>query len=132
LDSCQIKNLQPPLIGVAGTATALAILDQKLPVFDKHAVTNYQLTRSNVAELFAKLKSTPSHEILQLSTVMHGRHDIITAGALILESILGRFHIGSLVVSERGLRYGLALREWERHQNSIGLGGTVIRHLTDN
>jgi exopolyphosphatase/pppGpp-phosphohydrolase len=42
---------------------------------------------------------------------MEGREDIITAGALILKSFMEETGFNAVRVSERGIRYGLALRE---------------------
>jgi exopolyphosphatase/guanosine-5'-triphosphate,3'-diphosphate pyrophosphatase len=102
------------LIGVAGTATTLAVLAQGLRVFDVKAVTNYTLKQERVEELFRMLRSLPSSTIRELSTVMEGRHDVITAGSLILREVMAHFKFGGMIVSERGVRYGLAIREWER------------------
>ena len=102
------------LVGSAGTATSLAILDQGLREFSIHAIMNYRLTLENVYELFRRLRSMPSAEILKLSTVMQGRNDIITAGVLILREVMAHYKFSELIVSERGVRYGLALREWEK------------------
>lgn len=103
-----------PLIGVAGTATSLAILDQGLTEFRRESVQGYELRRGRIAELCATLSSLPPHEIRAVSTVMEGREDIITAGAVILLTFLQQFGFESLVVSERGIRYGLVLREADR------------------
>jgi len=102
------------LVGVAGTATTLAVLAQGLQTFDVRRVSNYRLTRERVEELFRQLRAIPSEKIRGLSSVMEGRHDIITAGTLIVREIMAHFRFEDMVVSERGLRYGLALREWER------------------
>jgi exopolyphosphatase/guanosine-5'-triphosphate,3'-diphosphate pyrophosphatase len=102
------------LIGVAGTATSLAILDQGLKEFSLEAVTNYRLKLDNVYALFRTLRSMPSSTILQLSSIMHGRNDVITAGVLILREIMAHYKFSEMIVSERGVRYGLAIREWER------------------
>ena len=102
------------LIGVAGTATSLAVLDQRLKEFAMSAVTNYVLQRKHVRALLDTLSTMPSSGINELSTIMEGRHDVITAGALILHEIMSRYKFEEMVVSERGVRYGLAIREWER------------------
>jgi exopolyphosphatase/pppGpp-phosphohydrolase len=47
---------------------------------------------------------------------MEGRADVITAGALILDEVFEMHGFPDLVVSERGVRYGLAIREWERRR----------------
>ena len=105
------------LVGVAGTATTLAILDQELEEFGIDAVTNYRLTRDAVERLLDRLKRSSHQNILQLSPVMKGRADIITAGTLILSELLEILGQDELVVSERGVRYGIALREWENQQH---------------
>jgi exopolyphosphatase / guanosine-5'-triphosphate,3'-diphosphate pyrophosphatase len=105
------------LVGVAGTATSLAILDQGLPGFRLSAVSGYPLEREHVEALFRKLRSMPVAAIRGLSTVLEGRADVITAGTLILREIMAHFTFPTMMVSERGVRYGLALREWERQKN---------------
>lgn len=102
------------LIGVAGTATALAVLAQGLRVFEVASVTGYALSRESVENLFRNLRDLPSAKIRMLSEVMEGRSDVITAGALIVREFMAHFKFQSLLVSERGVRYGIALREAER------------------
>lgn len=102
------------LIGVAGTATSLAILDQGLHEFTIDAIINYHLKLDNVYALFRTLRSMASAEILKLSTVLRGRNDVITAGVLILREIMAHYKFSEMIVTERGVRYGLALREWEK------------------
>jgi len=102
------------LVGVAGTATSLAALARGLRTFDVAAVTNAPLTRTSVEELFARLAGMSSAAILGLSAVMEGRSDVITAGALIARALMARFGFDAMTVSERGVRYGIALREAER------------------
>lgn len=102
------------LIGVAGTATTLAILDQGGKEFSIDAVTNYHLKLDNVYALFRTLRAMPSNQILKLSSIMQGRSDVIVAGALILREIMAHYKFTEMIVSERGVRYGLAIREWEK------------------
>jgi exopolyphosphatase / guanosine-5'-triphosphate,3'-diphosphate pyrophosphatase len=106
------------LVGVAGTSTSLAILAQGLTAFDAGAVTNYPLSRETVESLFRTLRVMPSAMIRALSTVMEGRSDVIVAGVLIAREIMAHFSFDRMTVSERGVRYGIALREAER----IGAG----------
>ncbi|HCV44448.1 MAG TPA: Ppx/GppA family phosphatase [Bacteroidetes bacterium] len=102
------------LIGVAGTATSLAMLDQGCKEFSIDAVTNYHLKLDNVNALFRTLRAMPSVEILNLSSVMQGRNDVIVAGTLILREIMAHYKFTEMIVNERGVRYGLAIREWEK------------------
>ncbi|MEW6510070.1 MAG: Ppx/GppA phosphatase family protein [Bacteroidota bacterium] len=102
------------LVGVAGTATALAVLAQGLSQFNVRAVTNYPISLDVVDALFRQVSVMPSSKIRDLSEVMEGRSDVITAGALILRKIMLHLRFDRLLVSERGLRYGLAERELQR------------------
>jgi len=101
-------------VAVAGTATTLAVLDQHAEAFTVASVTNYRLRLDRVSALLEQLRTMSSAEIEKLSSVMHGRSDVITAGALILREVMNHFEFDSVIVSERGVRYGLAIREWER------------------
>jgi exopolyphosphatase/guanosine-5'-triphosphate,3'-diphosphate pyrophosphatase len=80
-------------------------------------VRGYVLELERVYELFRKLRSMSAADILNLSTVMEGRADVMTAGALILREIMAHFKFQTMTVSERGVRFGLVLREWERRNN---------------
>ena len=102
------------LVGVAGTATSLAVLAQGLKTFDVASVINYRLTRDMVESLFRMLREMPSSSIRALSGAMEGRSDVITAGTLIVREIMAHFKFDSMIVSERGVRYGIAIREAER------------------
>lgn len=102
------------MVGVAGTATSLAVLAQGLKEFSIDAVTNYKLHVDAVYSLFRMLRGMPSAEIRRLSSIMEGRHDVIAAGTLILREIMAHLKFKEMIVSERGVRYGLVIREWEK------------------
>jgi len=104
------------LIGVAGTATTLALLAQGLSEFSVEAVAGYKLSLDSVDGLFRKLSAMSSENILRLSNAMPGRNDIITAGTLILREVMKHLGFGEVAVSERGVRYGIAIREWEKRR----------------
>jgi exopolyphosphatase/guanosine-5'-triphosphate,3'-diphosphate pyrophosphatase len=103
------------LIGVAGTATTLACLDQQLQEFDREKVSGYSLSYDRVSTWLMKLSGMATDDIRTLSNATEGRADILTAGVLILHEIMKQFRFSKVLVSERGLRYGLVLREWELH-----------------
>lgn len=104
------------LIGVAGTVTTLAALDQGLKEFDIEKVSGYRLHRERVEFWLQRLLSMTTAEIRSLSNTTEGRADILPAGVLILAEFMRRFQFNEILVSERGLRYGLVLREWERRE----------------
>lgn len=102
------------LVGVAGTATTLACLDQQLIEFEVDRVSGYRIEIDRVAGWCKRLASMRRNEIRALSNVTEGRADILAAGVLILFECMKLFGFDSLLVSEKGLRYGIVLREWER------------------
>ncbi len=110
------------LVGVAGTATTLACLDQGLSEFDAQKVSGYELPDDRIASWFTRLRSMPSAEIRQLSEAAEGRADILTAGVLIMNEVLKLFGFRNLLVSDRGLRYGLVIREWRKSHGGSAKG----------
>jgi exopolyphosphatase/guanosine-5'-triphosphate,3'-diphosphate pyrophosphatase len=109
------------VVGVAGTATTLALLAQQRSEFDLRAVAGYVLRRDAVGELVSRLQRLSSKEILEMAEYMQGRNDIILAGAIILQEVMSFLGAEEIIVSERGVRYGIAIREWEkRGQSRIG------------
>ena len=102
------------LVAVAGTPTTLAILAQGLPRFSADAVANYHLSRDRIRELLETLSGMRVAEIRKLSEVMEGRADVIVAGTLILLEIMEIHGFAEAIVSDRGVRYGIVIREWER------------------
>jgi exopolyphosphatase/guanosine-5'-triphosphate,3'-diphosphate pyrophosphatase len=101
------------LVAVAGTATTLACLDQSLDEFDLEKVSGYKMRRDTVEHWARKLSTMTSDQIRSLSDTTVGRADILTAGVLILHELMSHFGFESVIVSERGLRYGMVLRELE-------------------
>ncbi len=108
------------LVAVAGTPTTLAILAQGLPRFSADAVANYPLSRRRVGELLETLSGLRVAEIRRLSEVMEGRADVIVAGTLILQEIMETHGFEEAIVSDRGVRYGIVIREWERTKENRG------------
>lgn len=102
------------LIGVAGTATTLACLDQRLMDFDVQRVSGYEFLPDRLADWQVKLCSMSSEEIRLLSRTAEGRADILSAGVLVMHEVVQLFRFEKLIVSERGLRYGMILREWDK------------------
>ena len=83
-------------------------------MFDVDKIKGMNLEIGQVQTWKEKLLCYSSSEIRALSNATEGREDILCAGALILSEFMRYSKSKSLIVSERGLRYGLALREWEK------------------
>lgn len=99
------------VVGVAGTVTTLAALHQKLPTYDSHRVEGSVLSYDDIRNLFTHLRIKTLEEIRAVPQISPGRADIILAGILILLEFMEAADADSITVSDRGLRYGIALRE---------------------
>jgi exopolyphosphatase / guanosine-5'-triphosphate,3'-diphosphate pyrophosphatase len=104
-------------IGVAGTLTTLGAIQLQLQSYDPIKITGYSLKKEEVSEIVQRLQMMTIEQIRAIPQISPGRLDIILAGSLILEEFLFATGISSITVSDRGLRYGLVLRELERMNN---------------
>jgi exopolyphosphatase/guanosine-5'-triphosphate,3'-diphosphate pyrophosphatase len=64
-----------------------------------------------VENSFERLRKLNLEELVTIPQILPQRADIILAGVLILREILDYFDRDSIIVSDRGLRYGILLRE---------------------
>jgi len=96
-------------LGVAGTLTTLAALDLQLKAYDRARVEGHLLSYERVSELFDRLRGLSLPELLLIPQILPQRADIILAGVVILHTCMTLGGIPVIRVSDRGLRYGLAM-----------------------
>jgi len=94
-------------IGVGGTATTLAALALRLPVYDSTVVQGATIAGPELDALTQRLLAMPVAEVTALPTMEPGRADVICAGAMICRSV-GRRTGRTLLVSESDLLDGIA------------------------
>ncbi len=97
-----------PLVGVAGTITTLAAVANEMAPYNGSAVHGCILSRHDLTELLAKFTSLPLEERKNIVGLHPARADVIVAGTLIADAICERAQADRLVVSDRGVRWGLA------------------------
>jgi exopolyphosphatase/guanosine-5'-triphosphate,3'-diphosphate pyrophosphatase len=102
---------QTQLIGVAGTLTTLAALDLQLPTYDPRRVSGHILTFETIQQIFNQLRIKTIDEMLVYPQILPGRADVLLAGIVILMEVMKRMNADRITVSDRGLRYGMAIRE---------------------
>lgn len=101
------------LLGVSGTVTSLAYIDQHLKEYNSEKINGYQLSADTVREYIKKLGSmTPAELLNRYAVVMEGRADIFLAGLLILEGVMDRYKFDSLTASTGGIRHGAVLADF--------------------
>lgn len=107
----KIKVLpHPTLIGVGGTITTLAAVDQALQIYDPERIQGYFLSKESVERIMFFLAAKNSEERKKVPGLQPERADIIVAGTTILWSILAYLDAAGIIVSEADLLYGII---WE-------------------
>lgn len=98
-------------VGVAGTVTTLAAIELGLTSYDGARVSGCVLTADGIRARFEQMRRMSHDALVREFHIEIGRADVILAGVAILLGIMDARGVRSLIVSDRGLRYGIALRE---------------------
>ncbi|HVA02911.1 MAG TPA: Ppx/GppA phosphatase family protein [Acidimicrobiales bacterium] len=96
------------LIGLAGTVSTLAALDQRLARYQREAVHHLVLGRDKVAHWLETLVAEDSRARLARPGMVEGRADVIAGGVLILDAVMDGFDRDACLVSEDDILDGLA------------------------
>lgn len=102
--------LQPvprTVVGVAGTVTTLATMRLGLPTYDPEAVHGSPLTRADLARFVDLLLPSTFEQRRELAKASPERADYLLAGVLVLDATLAHARRQQMVVSDRGIRYGM-------------------------
>ncbi len=102
------------LVGVGGTITTLAAMDMGMACYDPQPVHGYWLSLSSVESIFNRLKSSPLLQRREMVGLSPKRAEIILAGTAICLHLMNYFSRSEVLVSSRGLRWGLVLKELAR------------------
>jgi exopolyphosphatase / guanosine-5'-triphosphate,3'-diphosphate pyrophosphatase len=96
-------------IGVAGTPTSLAAIEQRLVPYDPDAVHGYELSLESIQRMYSQLAAKSLEERLEVPGLHAGRAPTIVAGVVILIQVMRAFGLGAIEVSEHDILYGAAL-----------------------
>ncbi len=99
-----------PLVGVAGTVTTIAAVAHQVVPYDGERVHGSSLSQDEASEWAAKLVAMPLADRRALPGMEPKRADVIAAGAVLAEEVMRWAGATALTVSDRGVRWGLALR----------------------
>lgn len=108
----------PPmtLIGLAGTVTTLSAIQQGLVLWDGAMVQGSVLRIEDLDKMIGRFRRTTNEERGTMIGMVKGREDTILAGSLILQKVMERLKIDRVIVSDRGLRFGL----FQPQANNVG------------
>jgi exopolyphosphatase/guanosine-5'-triphosphate,3'-diphosphate pyrophosphatase len=97
-----------PLVGTAGTATTIAAVELGLDSYDADRVQGTRVSAAAVQALLARLLGTNAEGRAHIPGVEPQRADVIQAGVAIYARLLRRLGTPEMIVSDRGIRWGLA------------------------
>ena len=108
-----LKLLQAPLpwICIGGTATTVASCLMGLNTYDARKLENFYLSRDDLTALIRRFLEMNLSDRRAYVQIDPKRADIIIAGSLIFESLMQLGGKKRCLISDRGLRYGIANRE---------------------
>jgi exopolyphosphatase/guanosine-5'-triphosphate,3'-diphosphate pyrophosphatase len=104
-----------PLIATSGTATTLGAVALKLRAYDPDRVHGLKLEPGEVERQLAIYLELTVEEKRRLPGLEPARADVIAAGTAILARIMHRAQSPAMLVSDRGVRWGLAYALLDQH-----------------
>jgi exopolyphosphatase/guanosine-5'-triphosphate,3'-diphosphate pyrophosphatase len=107
-------NFSKPIktIAIAGTPTTLACIQKGLEDYSEDKVEGSVLKSGDLIKLKEELACLSSEQIEnKYKTVVAGREDILLAGTIILYELMELLKIPEIVVSTRGIRYGVIYKK---------------------
>ena len=113
-------------IGVAGTPTSLAAIDQRLDPYDPEMVHGYTLSLESIQRMFSELAAMPLSDRLEVPGLHAGRAPTIVAGVVILIQVMRAFGLSEIEVSEHDILWGAALRGRLSTQNASAVGAADL------
>jgi exopolyphosphatase/guanosine-5'-triphosphate,3'-diphosphate pyrophosphatase len=105
----EVRRSAKSLIAVAGTATSLAAIDQRLERYDADRVHGYGLTLEACERMLGELAAIPLAERREVTGLHPDRAATIIAGAAILVEAISLFGVPGAEVSEADILHGAAL-----------------------
>ena len=110
---------EQPLVGMAGTVTSIAAIARSIAPYDPAKIHGARLSLRDISATARLLAEVPIAERKRIAALEEKRADVIPVGAALLETIVQWARAEEIVVSDRGVRWGVAL------QLARGVGGAA-------
>jgi exopolyphosphatase/guanosine-5'-triphosphate,3'-diphosphate pyrophosphatase len=95
------------LVGLAGTVTTVAAVEQGLPEYDPEKIHHFRLTRDAAEDVFRTLATETAAQRAHNPGLEPGRVDVIVGGAAVLVGIFRVLGFDAMLVSEADILDGL-------------------------
>jgi exopolyphosphatase/guanosine-5'-triphosphate,3'-diphosphate pyrophosphatase len=98
-------------VGLAGTVSTVAMVEQGLPIYDRDKVHHFRLTKAAAEDVFRTLATESLADRVHNPGLEPDRADVIVGGCCILVSIMRTFGFDECLVSEADILDGLILSQ---------------------
>ncbi len=95
------------LVGLAGTVTTIAAVEQGLPEYDPERLHHFRLTKEAAEDVFRTLATESAEQRAHNPGLEAGRVDVIVGGAAVLVGIFRVLGFDDMLVSESDILDGL-------------------------
>ena len=102
-----LKNLGVPLIGIGGTARAIAKMEQKRKNYPLLKLHNYCTSSISFHSLWQDIKVMSCEQRRKIPGLSNDRADIILSGLSIVKNLFDKIQSTQLIISSCGVREGL-------------------------
>ncbi|MCU1461288.1 MAG: Ppx/GppA phosphatase family [Acidimicrobiales bacterium] len=99
------------LVGLAGTVTTIAAVEQGLVEYDRERIHHFVLTKAAAEDVFRTLATEPAAQRRHNPGLEPERVDVIVGGAAILVAIMRFFDFDECLVSEADILDGLVMSQ---------------------
>lgn len=97
------------VVAVAGTATTVVSIRERMETYDSSRVHKARVSRQNLLEVYERLAALPLSERIQVVGLDPKRAPVMVAGLLILLEVLDFAGIDAFTVSETDILHGITL-----------------------
>lgn len=96
------------VVGLAGTVSAVAAVEQGLATYDRDAIHHFVLTKDAAEDVFRTLATEARADRIHNPGLEEARADVIVGGCCVLVAIFRRLELDEILVSEADILDGLA------------------------
>ncbi|MBN2207767.1 MAG: hypothetical protein JW759_00495 [Candidatus Coatesbacteria bacterium] len=105
---------KPLLVAVGGSATTLVAMEHEIVPYVPAKVHRRRISRSVIIKHIERLGKMSLNERYKIAALPRGRAPVIDAGLTILDELLALSGQDFMTVSDKGLRYGVIVRDSRR------------------